>query len=52
MYILEYDIVYKSSKQINFMVDKIEEYKEKFIDFLLKTGALKVFDDSSDDRTL
>src|SRR3989344_4140081 len=30
----------------------MEEYKIKFIDFLLKTGALKVFDDPSDDRTL
>jgi len=30
----------------------MEEYKAKFIDFLLKTGALKVFENSSDDRTL
>lgn len=30
----------------------MEEYKIKFIDFLLKTGALKVFDNPSDDRTL
>ncbi len=30
----------------------MEEYKVKFIDFLLKTGALKVFEDPSDDRTL
>ena len=30
----------------------MEEYKVKFIDFLLKTGALKVFDNPSDDRTL
>ena len=31
---------------------KMEEYKAKFIDFLLKTGALKVFENPSDDRTL
>ncbi|MDO8508158.1 MAG: orotidine 5'-phosphate decarboxylase / HUMPS family protein [Nanoarchaeota archaeon] len=30
----------------------MEEYKAKFIDFLLKTGALKVFENPSDDRTL
>jgi orotidine-5'-phosphate decarboxylase len=30
----------------------MEEYKVKFIDFLLKTGALKVFENPSDDRTL
>lgn len=30
----------------------MEEYKAKFIDFLLKTGALKVFETPSDDRTL
>jgi len=30
----------------------MEEYKSKFIDFLLKTGALKVFENPSDDRTL
>jgi len=30
----------------------MEEYKTKFIDFLLKTGALKVFDNPSDDRIL
>jgi len=30
----------------------MEEYKLKFIDFLLKTGALKVFENPSDDRTL
>ncbi|MFH1838630.1 MAG: orotidine 5'-phosphate decarboxylase / HUMPS family protein [Candidatus Kuenenbacteria bacterium] len=30
----------------------MENYKIKFIDFLLKTGALKVFEDSSDDRIL
>jgi orotidine-5'-phosphate decarboxylase len=30
----------------------MEEYKEKFINFLLNTGALKVFENSSDDRTL
>ena len=30
----------------------MEEYKIKFIDFLLKTGALKVFDNPSDDRIL
>lgn len=29
-----------------------EKYKEKFIDFLLSTGALKVFENPSDDRTL
>lgn len=33
------------------MVQK-EEYKAKFIDFLLNTRALKVFENSSDDRTL
>jgi orotidine-5'-phosphate decarboxylase len=30
----------------------MENYKEKFIDFLIKTGALKVFDNPDDDRTL
>ena len=30
----------------------MEEYKTKFIYFLLKTGALKVFENPSDDRTL
>jgi orotidine-5'-phosphate decarboxylase len=30
----------------------MEEYKRKFIDFLIKTGALKGFDNPSDDRTL
>ncbi len=30
----------------------MEEYQAKFIDFLFKTGALKVFENSSDDRTL
>ena len=30
----------------------MEEYKKRFIDFLLKTGALKVFDKPSDDRSL
>lgn len=30
----------------------MEEYKLKFIDFLLKTGALKIFENSSDDKTL
>ncbi len=30
----------------------MEKYKSRFIDFLLKTGALKVFDNPSDDRTL
>ncbi|MDP2947817.1 MAG: orotidine 5'-phosphate decarboxylase / HUMPS family protein [Nanoarchaeota archaeon] len=30
----------------------MEEYKRRFVDFLLKTGALKVFEDSKDDRTL
>ncbi len=30
----------------------MEEYKREFIEFLLKTGALKVFDKPSDDRTL
>lgn len=30
----------------------MEEYKRKFIDFLLNTGSLKVFENSSDDRTL
>ncbi|MFA5019730.1 MAG: orotidine 5'-phosphate decarboxylase / HUMPS family protein [Candidatus Pacearchaeota archaeon] len=30
----------------------MEEYKVKFIDFLLKTGALKVFESPSEDRTL
>jgi len=30
----------------------MEEYKAKFIEFLLKTGALKVFDNPNDDRTL
>lgn len=30
----------------------MEEYKYKFVDFLLKTGALKIFENSSDDRTL
>ena len=30
----------------------MEDYKREFINFLLKTGALKVFDNPSDDRTL
>ena len=30
----------------------MEEYRSKFIDFLLKTGALKVFENPADDRTL
>jgi len=30
----------------------MEEYKLKFIDFLLKTGALKVFENPLDDRIL
>jgi orotidine-5'-phosphate decarboxylase len=30
----------------------MKEYKEKFTGFLSKTGALKAFDNSSDDRTL
>ena len=30
----------------------MEEYKLRFIDFLLNTGALKVFENSLDDRTL
>ena len=30
----------------------MEEYKTEFIDFLLKTGALQVFNNPSDDRTL
>jgi orotidine-5'-phosphate decarboxylase len=30
----------------------MEAYKAKFIDFLLKTGALRVFESPSDDRTL
>jgi len=30
----------------------MQEYKARFIDFLLKTGALKVFENSSGDRTL
>lgn len=30
----------------------MEEYKIKFIDFLLKTGALKIFENSLDDKTL
>jgi orotidine-5'-phosphate decarboxylase len=30
----------------------MEQYKQDFINFLLQTGALKVFDNSSDDRTL
>jgi len=30
----------------------MEEYKRNFIEYLLQTGALKIFDDSSDDRTL
>ena len=30
----------------------MEEYKERFIEFLLKTGALKVFENPNDDRTL
>ena len=30
----------------------MEDYKKEFIDFLLKTGALKVFEDSRDDRAL
>ena len=30
----------------------MEEYKKKFIDFLLQTGSLKVFDNPSDDRSL
>jgi len=30
----------------------MEEYKAKFIDFLLKKGVLKVFENPSDDRTL
>jgi len=30
----------------------MEEYKKRFIEFLLKTGALKVFEIASDDKTL
>ena len=30
----------------------MDEYKERFIDFLIKTGALQVFEKSSDDRKL
>ncbi len=30
----------------------VADYKREFIDFLLKTGALKVFENPSDDRTL
>jgi orotidine-5'-phosphate decarboxylase len=30
----------------------MEDYKKRFIQFLLNTGALKVFDNPSDDRTL
>ncbi len=30
----------------------MENYKREFIEFLLNTGALKVFDDPNDDRTL
>lgn len=30
----------------------MEDYKFKFVDFLLKTGALKVFENSSEDRIL
>ena len=30
----------------------MEDYKARFIEFLLKTGALKVFENPSDDRTL
>jgi hypothetical protein len=30
----------------------MEEFKRQFINFLLNTGALKIFDNSKDDRTL
>ncbi len=30
----------------------MEDYKQEFINFLLKTGALQVFEDSSKDRSL
>jgi orotate phosphoribosyltransferase len=30
----------------------MEKYKQDFIQFLLETGSLKVFDDPKDDRTL
>ena len=33
-------------------VFRMEEYKKDFIHFLLKTGALKVFENSDEDRTL
>lgn len=30
----------------------MEQYKEKFIDFLFNTGSLKIFENPSDDKTL
>ena len=30
----------------------MEEYKRRFVDFLIRTGALKVFENRDDDRTL